>query len=115
MCRRVRPRSLSSTFEISPVWYLAASFLTCGLVSLNAGQRWTESGRKPARDGSGGPPGFLAGRHATRRHNRPADLLGDAHGDPPQHLRVELVGAALDLALVLVEAGDDLVAVVDRE
>src|SRR5205085_11877094 len=50
----------------------------------------------------------------ARGLERPADLLGDAHGDTPQHLRVELVGAALELALVLVEAGADLDAVGGR-
>src|SRR4051794_27144717 len=49
------------------------------------------------------------------RLERPADVLGDAHGDATEDLGVELVRAALDLALVLVEAGDDLVAIVDRE
>jgi hypothetical protein len=41
--------------------------------------------------------------------------LNGAHGHAAQDLGVELVGAALDLALVLVEAGDDLLRVLDRE
>ena len=86
-------------FEIRPVWNFLENFVSCGLVSLNGAQRWTESGQEPG----------------ARGLERPADVLGDPHGDAAQDLGVQLVGAALDLALVLVEAGDDLVAVVDRE
>ena len=81
-------------FEMRPVWYFFDSFVSCGLVSLNG---------RPALD--------RVGQEARpRRLQRPADLLGDPHGDAPQHLGVELVGAALDLALGLVEQRDDVLA-----
>ena len=40
---------------------------SCGLVSLNGGQRLTESGRKPEREGSSGQPSCLAICTAVRR------------------------------------------------
>src|SRR6478672_5289447 len=67
MWRRVWPRSLSSMFEISPVWNFLMNLVSCGLVSLNGAQRWTESGRKPEREGSSGQLMSLAMRTATRR------------------------------------------------
>ena len=54
-------------FEMSPVWNFLENFVSCGLVSLNGAQRATESGRKPAREGSSGQPMSLAMRTATRR------------------------------------------------
>ncbi len=54
-------------FEISPILYFFAIFWRTGLVSLNGGQRWTESGRKPAREGSSGQPSVLAICTAVRR------------------------------------------------
>ena len=59
--------------------------------------------RRPALDRVGQEAG-------ARRLERPAELLGDLHGGPPQHLGVELVGAALDLLLRLHEERDQLVA-----
>ena len=82
-------------FESSPSLYFLESFCSCGLVSLNGFQRWTESGRKPERDGSSGQ----------------SDAFGDLDRGAPQHLGVELVGAALDLAGDLVEERDQHVAV----
>jgi succinyl-CoA synthetase beta subunit len=64
--------------------------------------------RGPALDGVGQEAG-------ARRLERPADVLGDPDGHAAQDLGVELVGAAFDLALVLVEAGDDLLRILDRE
>ena len=54
-------------FEMSPVWNFATTFLSCALVSLNAGQRWTESGRKPEREGSSGQSTRLEISTAVRR------------------------------------------------
>src|SRR4051794_1507613 len=64
--------------------------------------------RHPALDG-------VRQEAGARRLEGPAEVLGDPHGDPPQDLRVELVGAALDLALVLVEAWQDLLRVLEHE
>jgi len=50
----------------------------------------------------------------ARGLQRPLDPLGDLERRAAQHLGIELVRAALDLALDLVEQRDDLVAV-DRE
>ena len=85
-------------FEMSPVWNFLENFVSCGLVSLKGAQR----------DGVGQEAG-------PRGLERPPDVLGDADGHAAQDLGVELVGAALDLALVLVEAGDDLLRILDRE
>ena len=54
-------------FEISPILYFLAIFVSTGLVSLNGGQRCTESGRKPEREGSSGQPSCLAICTAVRR------------------------------------------------
>ena len=80
--------------EISPISNFLAKRSSCVLVSLNGGQRLTESGRKPEREGSSGQP----------------SSLGDLHGGAAQDLGVELVGAALDLLLGLQEERDQLVA-----
>ena len=63
--------------------------------------------RRPALDRVGQEAG-------ARGLERPAELLGDLHGGAAQDLGVELVGAALDLLLGLLEERDQLVAV-DRE
>src|SRR5439155_1097960 len=60
MWRRVCPRSLSSMLEISPMLNFFLNLLSWVTVSLNAGQRWTESGRKPERDGVPVSPGAPA-------------------------------------------------------
>ena len=73
--------------EIRPVSNFFVNFVELGLVSLNGGQRCTESGRKPEREGSSGQPMRLA----------------ISSGRAAQDLGVELVGAALDLAGDLVE------------
>ena len=59
--------------------------------------------RRPALDRVGQEAG-------ARGLERPAELLGDLHGGAAQDLGVELVGAALDLLLDLVEQRDQLVA-----
>ena len=59
--------------------------------------------RRPALDGVGQEAG-------ARGLERPAELLGDLHGGAAQDLGVELVGAALDLLLRLLEEVDELVA-----
>ena len=76
-------------FESRPSLYFLASFCSWALVSRKGSQRCTESGRKPEREGSSGQSSRLA---IERR--------------PPQHLGVQLVGAALDFALDLVEHRD---------
>ena len=43
-------------FEISPILYFLAILVRTGLVSLNGGQRSTEAGRNPEREGSSGQP-----------------------------------------------------------
>jgi len=53
--------------EIRPTLNLLATFCSAGLASLNAGQRWTDYGRKPERDGSRSQPISLAIRTAVRR------------------------------------------------
>jgi hypothetical protein len=73
--------------EISPISNFFLKRSSWVLVSLNVGQ---EAG--------------------ARGLERPAELLGDLHRGAPQHLRVELVGAALDLLLGLHEQRDQLVA-----
>ena len=76
-------------FEIRPVLYFLrelASSCGVGLLERRASAR-RESGRKPEREGSSGQP----------------RSLGDLDGRAAQDLGVELVGAALDLALDLVE------------
>ena len=63
---------------------LARSFSSCALVSLNGGQRWTESGRKPEREGSSGQPSSLgdlarrcgAGPRRRARRSRPRSPAG---------------------------------------
>ena len=67
MCRRVWPSSLSSMFDTSPMSYFLAKRSSCALVSLNGFQRWTESGRKPEREGSSGQPSSLEICTAVRR------------------------------------------------
>ena len=62
-------------FEIRPVWNLSPNFFSCGLVSLNAGQRCDGVREEP------GPRGLEG----------PADVLGDPHGDAAQDLGVQLV------------------------
>ena len=84
--------------EISPVSNFLAIRSSWALVSLNGVQRGIESGRKPEREGSS--------CHSSS--------LGDLDRRPPQHLGVELVGAALDLLRDLEEQRDQLVAI-DRE
>ena len=64
--------------EISPISNFLAKRSSCVLVSLNGGQRETDSGRKPEREGSSGQP-------SSRE-------IGD--GGAAQDLGVELVGAA---------------------
>src|SRR3954468_23747820 len=59
--------------------------------------------RRPALDRVGEEPG-------AGGLQRPAELLGDLHGGAPQDLGVQLVGAALDLLLGLLEERDELVA-----
>src|SRR5579875_379507 len=57
------------------------------------------------------PPLHRVGQEArARRLQRPAQLLGDAHGGAPQHLGVELVGPGLDLLGDLMEEGENLIA-----
>ena len=67
MWRRVWPSSLSSMFEINPILYFFAIFWRTGLVSLNGGQRCTESGRNPEREGSSGQPSRFEISTAVRR------------------------------------------------
>ena len=54
-------------FEISPLWKCLVTLLSCGLDSLNAGQRCTLSGRKPEREGSSGQSRRLEISIAVRR------------------------------------------------
>ena len=54
-------------FEISPTSNFLAKRSSCVLVSLNGGQRETESGRKPERDGSSGQPSSREILTAVRR------------------------------------------------
>ena len=96
--RRVWPSSLSSMLEISPISNFFLKLVELGVGLLE---------RRPALD--------RVGQEARARGlQRPAELLGDLHGGAAQDLGVELVGAALDLLLDLVEQRDQLVAV-DRE
>ena len=67
MWRRVWPRSLSSMFEIRPLLKCLVTLLSWVLVSLNAGQRYTLSGRKPEREGSSGQSRRLEISIALRR------------------------------------------------
>ena len=85
-------------FEISPVWNLLDDLLELRVGLLE---------RRPAL--------HAVGQKARARGlERPVDALGDLDGRAAQDLGVELVGAALDLALDLVEVADELLAV-DRE
>ena len=77
-------------FESRPSLYFLASFCSCGLVSLN-----------------GCPALHRVGQEARARGlQRPFDAFGDLDRGAPQHLRVELVGAALDFPGDLVEQRD---------
>ena len=53
--------------EMSPMLYFLANFSRADLVSRNGVQRCTESGRKPAREGSSGQPSRLEISIAVRR------------------------------------------------
>src|SRR3954470_23731574 len=66
-CRRVSPSSLSSTLEIRPSSNFLRKRSSWVLVSLNGGQRLTELGRKPERDGSSGQPSWREIWTAVRR------------------------------------------------
>ena len=77
-------------FEISPISNFFAKLLELRVGLLE---------RRPALDRVGQEAG-------ARGLERPAELLGDLHGGAAQDLGVELVGAALDLLLGLVEERD---------
>ena len=53
--------------EISPISNFLPKRSSCVLVSLNGGQRITESGRKPEREGSSGQPSSRGDVTAVRR------------------------------------------------
>ena len=80
--------------EISPTSNFLAKRSSWVLVSLNGGQRITESGRKPDREG----------------FERPAELARDVDRGAAQDLGVELVRSTLDLLLGLDEERDQLLA-----
>ena len=54
-------------FEMSPSSNFFPSRSSCVLVSLNGGQRLTELGRNPERDGSSGQPSWREIWTAVRR------------------------------------------------
>ena len=81
-------------FETRPISNFLPKRSSCVLVSLNGGQRGTDSGRKPG----------------ARRLQRPAELARDLHGGAAQDLGVQLVGAGLDLLLGLHEQRHELFA-----
>jgi hypothetical protein len=85
-------------FDRIPSSYFFENRSSCAFVSRNGPQAGTLFGRK----------------FGARRLELPAQLAGHPHRGPAQHLGIQLVRPALDLALNIDEAGDQNIAV-DRE